>query len=198
MPIALPWCNTQALMPNARQLPFHAFTLKHSGLVRRIVVDIKLSVAFDINNPPPISPPLLPVKALWDTGATGSVVTPSTAAKLGLVATGVKNSNTAGGVRPAKTYVVNIYLPQGVAFDGMQVSDCVDTGGFEAILGMDIISQGDSVISNHNGETWLTFRVPSSGTTDYVVEAHRALFAGVGRNAPCPCGSGKKFKHCHG
>jgi preprotein translocase subunit SecA len=23
-------------------------------------------------------------------------------------------------------------------------------------------------------------------------------FAGVPRNAPCPCGSGKKFKHCHG
>jgi preprotein translocase subunit SecA len=23
-------------------------------------------------------------------------------------------------------------------------------------------------------------------------------FAGVGRNAPCPCGSGKKFKKCHG
>ena len=24
------------------------------------------------------------------------------------------------------------------------------------------------------------------------------IFAGVGRNDPCPCGSGKKFKHCHG
>ena len=23
-------------------------------------------------------------------------------------------------------------------------------------------------------------------------------FANVGRNDPCPCGSGKKFKHCHG
>ena len=23
-------------------------------------------------------------------------------------------------------------------------------------------------------------------------------FEGVGRNAPCPCGSGKKFKMCHG
>jgi preprotein translocase subunit SecA len=22
--------------------------------------------------------------------------------------------------------------------------------------------------------------------------------AKVGRNAPCPCGSGKKYKHCHG
>jgi preprotein translocase subunit SecA len=25
-----------------------------------------------------------------------------------------------------------------------------------------------------------------------------AAFARVGRNDPCPCGSGKKFKHCHG
>jgi preprotein translocase subunit SecA len=25
-----------------------------------------------------------------------------------------------------------------------------------------------------------------------------ALLIGVSRNAPCPCGSGKKFKHCHG
>ena len=24
------------------------------------------------------------------------------------------------------------------------------------------------------------------------------MYAGVGRNDPCPCGSGKKFKHCHG
>jgi preprotein translocase subunit SecA len=23
-------------------------------------------------------------------------------------------------------------------------------------------------------------------------------YAGVGRNEPCPCGSGKKFKKCHG
>jgi uncharacterized protein len=26
----------------------------------------------------------------------------------------------------------------------------------------------------------------------------RAAFAGAGRNDPCPCGSGKKFKRCHG
>ena len=26
----------------------------------------------------------------------------------------------------------------------------------------------------------------------------RTTYAGVGRNAPCPCGSGKKFKLCHG
>jgi preprotein translocase subunit SecA len=28
--------------------------------------------------------------------------------------------------------------------------------------------------------------------------AAAAGMARVGRNDPCPCGSGKKFKHCHG
>ena len=28
--------------------------------------------------------------------------------------------------------------------------------------------------------------------------APRAAAARVGRNDPCPCGSGKKYKHCHG
>jgi preprotein translocase subunit SecA len=25
-----------------------------------------------------------------------------------------------------------------------------------------------------------------------------STWGGISRNAPCPCGSGKKFKHCHG
>jgi preprotein translocase subunit SecA len=30
------------------------------------------------------------------------------------------------------------------------------------------------------------------------VEDDPATWGNPGRNAPCPCGSGKKFKHCHG
>jgi uncharacterized protein YecA (UPF0149 family) len=30
------------------------------------------------------------------------------------------------------------------------------------------------------------------------LSAPRAPWAGTPRNAACPCGSGKKFKHCHG
>jgi len=29
-------------------------------------------------------------------------------------------------------------------------------------------------------------------------EKDRATWGNPGRNASCPCGSGKKFKHCHG
>ena len=34
------------------------------------------------------------------------------------------------------------------------------------------------------------------GATDF--EDGQAAMANVGRNDPCPCGSGKKYKHCHG
>ncbi len=31
-----------------------------------------------------------------------------------------------------------------------------------------------------------------------LAENEAAAYVGAGRNDPCPCGSGKKFKHCHG
>ena len=39
-------------------------------------------------------------------------------------------------------------------------------------------------------------RVPRPATPEPAFA--RNPYAGVGRNDPCPCGSGKKFKKCHG
>ena len=39
-------------------------------------------------------------------------------------------------------------------------------------------------------------RIAAAGLGSLSAEA--ASFARVGRNDPCPCGSGKKYKHCHG
>jgi uncharacterized protein len=44
-------------------------------------------------------------------------------------------------------------------------------------------------------------RAPSEVMLDYVPKGGRlpaGAFPGTPRNAPCPCGSGKRFKHCHG
>jgi uncharacterized protein len=41
----------------------------------------------------------------------------------------------------------------------------------------------------------LRSKMPAS---EYVRFLEPSLFEGVQRNDPCPCGSGKKFKHCHG
>jgi hypothetical protein len=71
-------------------------------------------------------------------------------------------------------------------------------GGFGAIVGMDVICSGDFAITNVSQQTCVSFRTPSCETIDYVIDANRLRFAGTKRNAPCPCGAGKKFKHCHG
>ena len=39
---------------------------------------------------------------------------------------------------------------------------------------------------------------PHPGSPPPVSPPVRNPYAGVGRNDPCPCGSGKKFKKCHG
>ncbi|MQW75661.1 preprotein translocase subunit SecA [Nocardioides sp. dk4132] len=45
----------------------------------------------------------------------------------------------------------------------------------------------------------LTYSAPSEdGEAEVHAEAVDDEYAGVGRNAACPCGSGKKFKQCHG
>ncbi|GLZ10303.1 protein translocase subunit SecA [Actinomadura sp. NBRC 104425] len=40
--------------------------------------------------------------------------------------------------------------------------------------------------------------VDGEGGVEHHSEAAADPYAGVGRNDPCPCGSGKKFKRCHG
>jgi hypothetical protein len=142
---------------------------------------------------------------LWDTGSTGCVITQATASALALIPTGSVDVCHAGGIQQRNTYLVNFYFPNKVGFIGIPVTECDNiVGNFGAIIGMDIITQGDFTITNVNGKTCMTFRIPSIKTVDYVVETNRMKYANVGRNDPCPCGkkdaNGKsvKFKHCCG
>jgi hypothetical protein len=183
--------------------PYHAFTQKYPGITNRIITPVHVAAAYDPANPPP-NPKFISVSALWDTGASQSVVTATTAKTLGLVETGKSLVHHAGGKGMASTYVVNFLLPNQVGIQGVLVSECTDPehNQFGAIIGMDIIMTGDLTITNHNGSSWVTFRFPSVGSVDYVAESQKlpqqAISDKVSRNAKCPCGSGKKYKYCHG
>ena len=183
-----------------RQVECRAFTTKFNARVNRILSDVLISAAYDPQNPPKDAKHYA-TKALWDTGATHSVITENTAKELGLQATGKKIVHHAGGQGNYNTHVVHFFLPNKVCIAGVLVSECPDIGEFGAIIGMDIISGGDLAITNHQGQTWITFRWPSIGSMDYVAEFNQQRLAAVprvGRNDPCPCGSGKKYKKCHG
>jgi len=71
----------------------------------------------------------------------------------------------------------------------------------DALIGMDIITVGDFAVSNFNGKTTHSYRTPSAGEIDFVNDIRMTKaneIPKVGRNDPCPCGSGKKYKKCHG
>jgi hypothetical protein len=184
--------------------PFQALTIKHSGFANRIITAVSISAAFDPRNPPAIPPRQISTSALWDTGASRSAITPAVVADLALIPVGTEVVNHFGGSSTKPTYLVNLYLPNAVGFAGIVVTECQQTAHFGFILGMEIIARGDLSITNFANQTWVSFRVPSMGGIDYVQEANKIQFAGIGRNDPCPCGkrdpAGKplKYKKCHG
>ena len=140
--------------------------------------------------------------AIWDTGATNSVISEKVIAELGLCNMGFTQVNHAGGQDVVPVYKVNIGLPNNVTFAEIKVTQG-KLAGADVLIGMDIITKGDFSVTNVGGKTTFSFRVPSIETIDYVKESQKPTKPIVkekqpGRNDPCPCGSGKKFKNCHG
>ncbi|NPV03000.1 MAG: hypothetical protein HPY53_16625 [Brevinematales bacterium] len=186
---------------------FSAFTVTYKGVSRRIIIkDIEISEAYDKDSPPSPLPKSIKVLALWDTGATHSVILPKVVSDLGLTPTGKCTINHGGGKDDdVNTYIVNFVFPNGVTIQGVEVSENTNiVDNFHAIIGMDIITLGDMNLSHVSKNTKMSFRIPTIKGIDYVQEFNVLLFAGTPRNAPCPCGaidsSGKplKFKYCHG
>jgi len=138
--------------------------------------------------------------AIWDTGATGSVITKKVVQEFDLKPVGMVEVHTASGINTANTYLVNIWLPNKVLVYNLKVTEGKITGQYEVLIGMDIISRGDFAVTNYNGRTVFTFRFPSVGCIDFVKNSYQEkpvkANKKVGRNDPCPCGSGKKYKYC--
>lgn len=179
---------------------FKALTAKGNGRLNRIITDVRLCTAFDPAAPPNPLPTQTNSRALWDTGATSSVISPALVQALALTPVGAVRVTHAGGVGNSPTYLLNLLLPNHVGFAGILVTEFPPPadGSFSVIIGMDVICTGDFSITNLRGQTWMSFRTPSTASIDYVVEADRITFAGIGRNELCRCGSGKKYKKCHG
>jgi len=105
---------------------------------------------------------------LWDTGATNTVVTKEVVDALGLVQTGVKDVYTPQGHHITPSYIVDICFPGSkLEFNSIEVTLGV-LGNCKVLIGMDIICFGDFSVTNKDGLTVMSFRVPSSQKIDYV------------------------------
>lgn len=175
-----------------------AFSLNFDGLSNRLITDIGICEFFDPATVRGKVPQLHKTTALWDTGATNSIITKKTAEALNLTPIGRIMTNHGGGQSEHSTHLVNLMLPNQVGIVGVQVTEMEHiVDNFGVIVGMDVIIRGDLSITNHNGKTCFSFRIPSLHKVDYVDEWNRK-FKNVRPNDFCPCQSGKKFKRCHG
>jgi predicted aspartyl protease len=140
------------------------------------------------------------IMALWDTGASGSLITKDLAKKLSLPPISRCIINTASGEIESNVYLVDLYLPNGTIITGVRVSEG-EPFGCDMLIGMDVITTGDLSITNYNRKTTFSFRMPSMCEIDFVQDSHILPVKNsmkIGPNDPCPCGSDKKYKKCHG
>lgn len=185
-----------------RNSPFdvHAMTIKSSRLERELSSFVQVGSAF-IAGDRGYSPFSGKYKAVWDTGATSTCISVALANNLKLEQVGVCTSNGITGSAECRTFLISLYLPNGVVIPELEVSDCEGDIGCDVLIGMDVIGMGDFAVSNL-GHTTFTYRVPSVQEIDFVTQMPNQFQAvrkeAPERNARCPCGSGKKYKNCCG
>lgn len=111
---------------------------------------------------------LFPVKAQWDTGATGTCISKELVEKLNLIPTGMVNVHTPSGIGTMNKYMINLILNNEVIIHNLSVMDSeIGNQGIDVLIGMDIISLGDFAISNYEGKTQFSFRIPSQEHVEY-------------------------------
>jgi hypothetical protein len=172
-----------------------AFSAYYPSLARQLTSEIFVanSMLLDKSKLDPETAGAIKYNAIWDTGATTTAISQRIVDELKLPVVSRGSTNTAGGAIPTTGHLIDIWLPNRFVVSNC-VASCVNLKilGVDALIGMDVISQGDFSVSNFNGKTIMSFRMPSLEDVDYVKQGE------PGRNALCPCGSGKKYKHCHG
>jgi predicted aspartyl protease len=157
-------------------IEFRALTIKGvGGRLNSLSCDVHIATPSAATGLPRLS---LPFRAVWDTGATASVITPKVASDLNLAATGMAQVQTANGRRDSNVYLVDIELPQKVRVQNLRVTDG-DIFGCDVLIGMDIISMGDFSVTNIKGITTMSFRLPSIKEIDYVEEANQLRLLGT-------------------
>jgi hypothetical protein len=186
------------------KIEIHSFITLSTKIANTLVNEVFISKSFDPNKASRFPNPNI-YKAIWDTGATNSVITEKVITECDLKPIGITKVFTPSGESRSEAFLVNIMLPNKVGISNLRVTKGQLVGNADVLIGMDIINRGDLLITNENVETRFSFLVPSTGKID--LNLHKKPIQSfskeqpkpnVGRNDPCPCGSGLKYKKCCG
>ena len=132
----------------------NCITIKYSGIQRAIIMSVIIESSYNSQNQ-------IKLVALWDTGATCSLIRPEIAKKLNLKYVSKTFINTPSGKNiPSNIYLINMYLPNNKKITNIQTVEGVPNN---CDMLIDIISMGDFVITNYDNQTIFSFLIPSIG-----------------------------------
>jgi hypothetical protein len=144
-----------------------SFTIRASGRLIELISPCRIGPAFDPASPVHTHPELGDFQAVWDTGATNSVISEWVVAECSLRPIGIARVYNANAVHDCEVYLVNMMLPNGIGFAAHRVTKQRLVGA-DALIGMDIIGGGDFAVTNKDGKTVFSFRFPAAGHIDFV------------------------------
>ena len=146
-----------------------SFTTYSTGLNRVLSNEVLISQTFtpsaERNNPEEHNAQRY--RAICDTGATNTPITQRVVDECGLKPIGVTEVHAAAGKFRTNKYIVNVWLPNRVMIANVEVSLCelIDTN---VLIGMNIFNKGDFAVTNKDGKTAFSFRIPSVECIDFV------------------------------
>jgi hypothetical protein len=149
----------------------YAFTKVHNSIAPNIFTNAgvcALSPDEDVEYLAPDAPEFQWRRALWDTGATLSCISDRFANELSLEMVDFVEIGSAVGVHRVPMYRANLSLPNNLVFHDMEFIQFTYTDDdCDLIIGMDIMTQGDLSMTNQEGRTVFSFRIPSLHTVDF-------------------------------
>ena len=126
--------------------------INYPDVVREIVTEVAVSPH------PAHDGETLSVRALWDTGATFSVISIAKASELCLIPVDFSRAYTANGWYETPVYRIDLLLPNGFMVSGLRVSQS-ELMVCDMLIGMDVISLGDFHLTN-SGNSVFRFALP--------------------------------------
>lgn len=142
------------------------FSIEYDSIKNVILTSCHIAKPFDPNRTNPGSVEHFKFNAIWDTGATGTMITKEVAEKVGLPNVGMALVGGIGGNKLCNKYLMNLVLPNEVGISAMTVTEGKFGEQGDVLIGMNVIGKGDFVITN-NAKTVVSFRLPSFETIKF-------------------------------
>jgi len=149
-------------------MKIYGFTKKADSIQDTLYSDVGVS-AYDGKKDVPaqfVSGRTMAFRGIWDTGANCSAITQKIVDALSLEPVNFVVVGHAHGFAETEEYLVNFGLPNGIGITQLRVIRGV-FDDFDILIGMDIINRGDFAVSNYNGKTAFSFRIPSVADVDF-------------------------------